>query len=389
MRIVVALWLLACVGICAQEYPQTGDLPGQPFYIKKTWQIGGGGNWDQMVLDPAAQRLFIAHTHAVQVVDVSSGGIAGEIKGFGNAHGIALDDSGQMGYIADGPANQVKVFDRATLKVVASIATSPSPRALVLEPQSGLLFAVSATPLGPATQDKSHAPQVNVRSPITLIDVQKREAIATLVLPGRPGFAVADTHGQVYVVLGDHIARIDAQQVLAAAHDAPARAGQAGAQVMLYWDQRPRPADGRVRTFNLAPECHNPGGLAVDSAHDRIFAACGNMNMLVVNGMTGEHVAALSIGPGAEAIGYDAARGLIFTANGGAQGSVSIIRQDVTDTYAVIANLTTRQQARSLAVNSSTGEVYVVAEVVDPARWIGILHPTAVQGTFEVLVIGN
>jgi len=53
-------------------------------------------------------------------------------------------------------------------------------------------------------------------------------------------------------------------------------------------------------------DCRELSALAVDGAHTRLFAACGNMKMLVLNGGTGEQVASFPIGPGTEAIGYDA-----------------------------------------------------------------------------------
>ena len=117
------------------------------------------------------------------------------------------------------------------------------------------------------------------------------------------------------------------------------------------------------------------------------------MKMTVLNGGTGEVVASLPIGPGVEAIGYDPGRGLIYTANGGANGSLTIIHQDVTDTYAEIQNLPTRQRARTLAVNQDTGQVYLVTDLlgvnVAQPGGIGTLKTASVNGSFQVLVIGN
>jgi DNA-binding beta-propeller fold protein YncE len=125
----------------------------------------------------------------------------------------------------------------------------------------------------------------------------------------------------------------------------------------------------------------------------RLFAACSNMKMVVLNGGTGELVASLPIGPGTEAIGYDAGRGLIYAANGGAQGTLTVIRQDVTDTYSEIQNLPTRQRARTLAVNPATGEVYLVTDLLgvnltQPGT-IGTLQTAPENGSFQVLVVGN
>ena len=116
--------------------------------------------------------------------------------------------------------------------------------------------------------------------------------------------------------------------------------------------------------------------------------------MVALNSVTGQTVAALPIGYGADAIGYDPNRGLIFTANGGSDGSLTIIRQDVTDTYAVIQTLPTRQNARTLAINPSNGEVYIAsviygAELNNPPINGAPLKMNAVDSSFQVLVIGN
>jgi hypothetical protein len=114
---------------------------------------------------------------------------------------------------------------------------------------------------------------------------------------------------------------------------------------------------------------------------------------LVLNADDGQIVATLPIGPGVDAVGYDANRGLIYSANGGADGSLTIISQSVTDSYAVIQTLPTRQRARTLAINPETGQIYLVTDLlgVNLARTggIGSLQTNPVNGSFQVLVVGN
>ena len=85
--------------------------------------------------------------------------------------------------------------------------------------------------------------------------------------------------------------------------------------------------------------------------------------MVVLNAADGQTFLPCPSAPGADAIGYDPDRGLIFTANGGSDGSLTIIRQDVTDTYSVIQILPTRQNARTLAIDPSNGEVYLATVI--------------------------
>ena len=440
MKRFLALCLLGCAALTAQQVPGATELPGSPFLIKKTWFIGGVGNWDYLTMDPAAGRLYVAHGSAVQVVDVESGVLAGAVSGLRLAHSIALDESGEFGYVSDGLANQVKVFDRRTFKVVAGIPTGPGPRAIVLEPQTRLLFAVCTAPVpqnpaqssgsqgrtNPGAAGRSAARNGTVageeiRSSITVIDTATRQPLGEILMPGTLGFAGTDGHGLVFIniVNRNQIARLDAQSIAAllgrradraAAAEAallhpaagqpgvqpPSSATENAASPMLDWSHESRPANSaqdRLRFFALGPDCLEPSALLVDGGHQRLFVACNNMKMDVLNADTGELVASLPTGPGAEAIGYDPGHGLIYSANGGASGSLTVIRQDVTDSYAVIQNLPTRQRARTLAVNAVTGEVYLVTDLLgmnlaEPGG-IGTLRTTPVGGSFQVLVVGH
>jgi DNA-binding beta-propeller fold protein YncE len=105
-------------------------------------------------------------------------------------------------------------------------------------------------------------------------------------------------------------------------------------------------------------------------------------------------VATVPIGAGADAIAYDPNRGLIYSANGAGDGSLTIIQQDVTDTYNVVQTLPTRQNARTIAVNPSDGSVYLVTVIsgaqLDAQPVSGSnLTVGPIDDSFEVLVIGN
>ena len=453
----ILICVVSAAGL-AQQPPQATELPGQPFYVKKTWRIGGEGNWDYLTLDPASSQLFVAHGTAVQVVDVSSGTVIGEVKGLRDAHGIALDDEGQFGYISDGGANMVKVFDRHTLQVVASVVTGPNPRAIVFEPQSKLVFAICAQPLtelaeasdsrgvtnssastrartgaggqggAAANAGGTRAPVTRgVRSVVTVIDAQTRTALTDLLLPGKLGFAQTDGRGQIFINITDRnqIAHFSAQAVTsqlgamadqvsaekiaagkAAAVKAPQAAGVKAASssavkppavaATLDWTGAPtsiQASGSRIRTYRLGQDCQDPRGLAIDGKNQRLFAACENRKMDVLDAESGNVITTLPIGLGTDAVGYDANRGLIYTANGGGDGSVSVIRQHLSDSYALIQELPTFQRARTLAVNQDNGDVYLVTNKVgvnlkNPGG-IGDLKMGEVEGSFEVLVIGS
>ena len=257
----------------AAQTPQATELPGKLFDIQKTWKIGGEGNWDYLTLDPVALKLYIAHGPVVQIVDVNTGTLAGEVVGMHEAHGIALDDNGQYGYISDGPANDVKVFDRQTLEIAATIPTGKNPRAVVFEPVSRLIFVICPDAMTsesriprritgsgqnvPATSDPFVNSTVN-----TVIDADTQSRVADLILPGKLGFAQADGKGMVYVNITDRnrIAYFSAQDIQGrlrklAGEDAPDTPKSNGSKAGIPRDSAPSDRLERHRSGDAA---HSP-----------------------------------------------------------------------------------------------------------------------------------
>jgi DNA-binding beta-propeller fold protein YncE len=411
--------LLGCGFAAMAQTPQATELPGKLFDIQKTWKIGGEGNWDYLTLDPVTLKLYIAHGPVVQVVDVNTGTLAGQVTGLREAHGIALDDNGQYGFISDGPADEVKVFDRQTLEIVSTVATGKNPRAIVFEPVSRLVFvicpdamtSVSRIPRRTASgQNISNGSDPFVKSTVTVIDADTQKTLADLDLPGKLGFAQSDGKGMVYINVTDRnqIAYFNAQGIesrlrrLAGAPpqdgskpDGAKAAGPHDPILTLDWSdtaQETQSIPKPLHTIRIG-DCQSPRGLAVDSANLRLFVACENMKMEVLDATDGQVLTTLPIGAGTDAVGYDASRGLIYASNGGGVGSLTIIRQHLTDSYSVIQELPTRARARTLAVNPASGEVYLVTNVtgfdLTHNGGIGGLKTSDLAGSFQILVVGS
>lgn len=417
--------LFAACALHAQQapIPQSGELSGRPYAIKNKWVIGGTGDWDYLTLDPTARQLFVTHQTRVQVVDLDTGAVAGEVTGFNDAHAVVLDPNGAVGYVSDGRASVIRVFDRRTFQVTARIGLPAPPRALVFEPATGMVLAFEALPTpappprnAPRPADRRAGDPCSVyrggwppppayQSLVSIIDPIKQARVADVRVCGILGAAEADGAGQVYFAIQNFnaVGRLNASSIVGLARDPqPADLrrvnGSIAADGTLLLDLRLATTVGagpHFRTFPLGRECQNPRSVAVDAAHQRLFAACANMQMKVVAADTGASIAALTIGPGVDAMAYDPGRGLIFTANGGGYGSVTIVRQHLTDSYAVIQNLPTMQQARTIAIDPSTGLVYLVTTLYGanltnpPVNGIGTLKLNPVDGSFQVLVVGN
>lgn len=431
MRRLLLIWLLVCASSAAQEIPRATELSGSPFFIKNTWVIGGVGNWDYLTIDPAAQRLYIAHGAVVQVVDIGTGNLVGQVSGFREAHSVALDDSGAYAYVSDGRADAVDVVDRRRLVIEATIPIHCSPRSIAFEPNSRAVFAICgantaipSTPKPPVrppavgssrplrSTESPDQPELSGISHVVVIDTEAKNVIADLAVAGDFRYARPDGDGNVYISVGEahqnwlengrpvhadlppRIARLDGPPIVAKAHrQTDAQSSLTAGPIHIDWSHNANSA-AELHFFPLRSSCMNPQGLEVDARHLRLFLACGDQKLQVLNAGTGDAVATLTTGPGDDTIAYDQDRGMIFVANGAGYGSVTIIRQDaVTDSYSVLQNLPTRERARTLAVDSTTGEAYLVTDLrgVDLTKkgGIGTLQTAPVQGSFQVMVIGH
>src|SRR6202046_5205317 len=167
----------------------------KPYSVLTQWKIGGEGGWDYLTSDPKAHRLYVTHGPRVEVLDSDSGKVVGSITGLKGTHGVALDDSGKYGYVSDGGANVVVVLARATLATVASIPAGTNPDGIAFEPVTKTVWAFNGR-----------------SSNATVIDTNTQKVVATIPLPGKPEFPVADGRGNVYdnIESKNEIVRLDA-----------------------------------------------------------------------------------------------------------------------------------------------------------------------------------
>src|SRR5438034_6632644 len=81
------------------------------YHVLKEIKIGGPGGWDYLTLDSAARRLYVSHATHVVVVDVDAGKVVGDIPDTQGVHGIAIAAELNRGFISNGGANTMTIFD--------------------------------------------------------------------------------------------------------------------------------------------------------------------------------------------------------------------------------------------------------------------------------------
>jgi YVTN family beta-propeller protein len=313
-----------------------------PYHVITQWKIGGDGGWDYLTADAAAHRLYITHGTRVEVLDSDSGKPIGAITGLQGTHGVALDAAGKYGYISDGRADAVVVFDRSTLKTVSSIPAGTNPDGIAYEPVTKTVWAFNGR-----------------SSNVTVIDTNTQKVVATIPLPGKPEFPVADGRGNVYdnIESKNEIVRLDA----------------AAQKVTAEW-----------------PACDSPSGLAIDRAAHRLFSVCDGKKMAVMDADTGKVLATPEIGEGPDAAAFDAKEKLAFSSNG--EGTLTVVDAGKS-AFPVVQNLTTQRGARTMAFDSANGRIYLATAEFGPrpAPTAETPHPrpSIAPGSFKVLVVGR
>jgi hypothetical protein len=86
----------------------------------------------------------------------------------------------------------------------------------------------------------------------------------------------------------------------------------------------------------------------------------------VLDAATGKVVATIPNGTRVDALGWDAAKKLIYIPNGG-EGNVTVAHQDSADTYSVVGTVTTFPGAKTITVDPASHNVYLFQPERGPA----------------------
>jgi DNA-binding beta-propeller fold protein YncE len=275
-------------------------------------------------------RLYVTSVTSGDVYEVPltngplpAPGMVEVVPGSGDAHGVAVDPASGLAFVTRSKANHVDVFDPSSRRTVKSITIAEDADGAIFDPGHKLVYAVNGDP-GIAT----------------LIDPISQTSVGTIPLGGKPEFAVFDPQTNlIYQNLEDKNA--------VAAVDLGRRT------VVGRWSLEP---------------CEAPTGVALDTAHRRLFAVCSKNALLVVMDL-GSHriVASLPIGGGPDSVAYDPALARIYAT--GKSGVLSVIQQDGRDAYRTLDTVKLHFGAHTLAIDPSTHRVYAAyASLFTPPR---------------------
>ena len=312
------------------------------FKILKTFHIQSGGGWDYIAIGPGNNRLYVSHGTQVNILNQTTGDSVGVIENTTGVHGIAFDKSQNRGYTSNGRLNTLTVFDLTTNAVITQIATGINPDAIMYEPFTKKIITCNG-------RSKN----------LSIIDPVTNKVTDSVDVGGKPETAVSNGKGKLYVNIEDknEIVVVDLKT----------------SKVEAHWPLTP---------------AEEPTGLAFDKETNRLFAGCGNKLLAIVDASTGKLIQTLPIGDGCDGAGFDPSSKNIFTSNG--DGTMSVYHEKSADLFELVANVTTKRGARTIAVDQQSHLIYMPTadfEAADPN--VPKSRPKMIPGTFQVLVIGQ
>jgi len=339
---------------------------GGPYKILKRANVGGEGNWDYIYADVAGRRLYIprrgglAPTGATAVptrltiFNLDTLEPAGEIAGIGG-NGTAVDPKSGHGFTSSKP---VSMFDTKAMTLIKTIDVGDAqPDGIYFDSFNERVYVFSHP-----TKDA------------TVIDAKDGAVLGRIDLGGVPEQGVSDGKGTLYVVMQDpqgSVTAVDVKTMKAVAH------------------------------YPFGDKGGGCNGLALDNKNHVLFAACARSGnpaadpvqpiMVILRADDGKILTVLPLAGGSDGAAFNPATREAYSTHG--NGTLTVVKETSPTTFEVEQNLQTINFARTIAFDSKTNHIFVMAEERGPAPPAPpggrAGRGAAIPGTFTILMIGR
>jgi hypothetical protein len=338
MKLLHAALSLALMGLASSVHAQ--------YKVLSTTKVGGEGGFDYVKADVDGRKLYVARSGPagkLYVYNLDTLAPVGTVD-TGSAHGAAIDTATHHGFAT---SKAITMFDTETLSVIKTIATGGSPDGSLDDAAAKRVYILSHS-----------APN------LTALDAATGEIVGTLDLGGAPEEAALDGKGRMYIDLEDK--------------DAIAVVDTATLKV--------------VGKYDISSKGGGCAGLAMDVAHNVLFATCRDKNnMIIVSAKDGKILDALPIGVGSDGAGFNPATGEAFSSQG--DGTLTVVKETSPTSFTVEQTVKTPPRARTMTLDTRTGKIFL------PTAEFGPVPPSApgarpgrapmIPGTFAIVTVGK
>jgi DNA-binding beta-propeller fold protein YncE len=324
--------------------------PGSGYHLIKKIPLGaapGGGEYfDYVTVDSAARRVYLAHGAEVKVLDADNYSVVGTISGLKRCHGLIVLPELGKGFITDGDAAKVMVFDLKTLKITGEIKSSEDTDSIVYDPASKLIFTFNG--------DSKNS---------TVIDPVKETVVKVIDMGGAVEQPVTDGKGTLY---DNNEEKNDVTVV-----------DTASLTIKSRWPVAP---------------AGTPVAMAMDREHRRLFSSGrGPQFLVVMNADNGKVIQSLPISSGVDANVFEPETGLLFVST--RVGKLHIFHEDSPDKLTEVETLKTEFGAKTMNIDPKTHNLFLATADFGPAPAPTKKNPhperKPIPGTFRVLIYGR
>lgn len=281
-------------------------------------ETAGAGAAQAFRVDSVARRLYAAREGGVDVYDIDTGSRTGTVAVPGMVGGIALAPDLKRGYASATASNQVVVFDLSSLAVVATVAsTGQEPREIEYEARTKRAY-VSNTESGG----------------LTVLDGVTGRVEGSLALGGSLRQASADGRGHLFV----------ADQTKNVLHVVDTAALKSLGEISVWPGTQPT-------------------AIANDIAERRLYVACGNGQMIIVDPDPGQMISLVSTkaaGIAGMAMQVAPAR-LVRLYMPSADGKLSVI-QNAKLTASLESTVDVNAKTSAVAFDAKTGHAFLATD---------------------------
>ena len=345
----LAAVLAAAIGVLASIAAAQDATSTRPYKVLKTSKVGGEGGYDYIFADVEGRRLYVPRGRptGLMVFDLDTLASAGTIPD-AKAGGATVDPKSHHGFSTTKP---ITMWDSNTLHVIKTIDVDGRPDGILFDPYNERVWVLSHVP--------PHA---------TVIDAKEGTVAGTLDLGGAPEQAVSDGKGTIYVNISDkaNIAVVDAKNLTVKAH------------------------------YDVSSKGTGGSGLAFDAKNHVLFAYYRQPlpTVVIVNADNGSIITTLPTGTGVDTVAFNPAT--METISAEYAGSMTFIKENGPNNFAVEQTLRTMVGAKTLALDTKTDHLITMAAEFGPPPPNAPPGPAGrpargpmVQGSFSILMVGK
>jgi DNA-binding beta-propeller fold protein YncE len=277
----------------------------------------GNSGFDHADVYAPHDRLYVAHTcnDAVDIIDCAQLSYVESVAGFCRVAGVLASDARELVFTSNRGDNTVTLFTPGAEQRAFTLGVGVAPNGLAFDPERGLLLVAN---VGDPAIPNSHT--------VSLVDIETRQFIADVNVPGRTRWAVYDPkRGLFYVNIASPacIVAIDARKPFAIVKE-------------------------------YAVPAQGPHGLDIDLVNDRLFCACDDGKLMVIDLASGLTVAQLALSGAPDVIFLNPALASLYVAVGD-PGVIDVIDTSTMRRAEVVA---TEQGAHTLALDRKRNRLF-------------------------------